>query len=103
MFYPDKVLGKGIAINAIYYPFLLWVVKVVSEFEQGNEHPCDAPASGAVDHEGAGAGRAVAQSGMENIPESVPVPTILSRCHRRNLNYIGDVFAVHKQAQFPIK
>ena len=53
-----------------------------------------------MDHEGAGTGRAVVQSGMENVQKSVLI--ILSRCHR-NLDYISDVFAVEKQAQFPRK
>ena len=83
----------------VYFPSLLWVVKVVSEFEQSNEHPCDAPASGAVDQKGAGAGGAVVQSGVENIPES-DLNIIFSRCHGK-LDYIPDELAFFKQAQFP--
>ena len=55
----------------ISFSSILCVIEVISEFEQGNEHPCDALASGAVHHNGAGAGNgAVVQGLTENVSEN---------------------------------
>ena len=103
MIFPERVIDKSNAMQFKYYPSSLCTIEVVSEFKQGNEHPCNAPASGALDHNGAGAGRAMVQSGVDNIPKNSPVLVIFRRCQGGNLDYIPDVFASVKQAQFPVR
>ena len=103
MIFPERVIEKSNAMQFKYYPSSLCTIKVVSEFEQSNEHPCNAPASGALDHTRTWAGRAVIQSGVDNIPKNSPVLIIFRRCHGGNLDYIPDVFASVKQAQFPVR
>ena len=79
------------------------VIEVISEFEQGNEHPCDAPPCEAMDHNGAGASRAVIQSSLESFPKNVDLLIVSSRSHWRNLDDVPDEFSIFKQAQFPRK
>ena len=79
------------------------VIEVISEFEQGNEHPCDAPPCAAVHHNGAGASRAVIQSSLESFPDNVYLLIASSRSHWWNLDNVPDEFVIFKQAQFPRK